>query len=217
MLWTLISFHLALSFSQELQGVLAVQGPLTLSSSVGWFAFYPALLFRGRGQSHGWLDCTPYLHRHSFLFPSLAKLHSSLCPSASELALNAEPPAMWPRESEPISQTTEPAKALPSARFLPLLPTCYVVVFLLGLNIHSLSCVCIFSFHSFSTCFRAMPSYGQIVDKHCKIKHNPTLVSLQLRDNKFSFFLNTNENNKNCPSIINKTQWRFTKSKYYLK
>lgn len=54
MLWTLISFHLALSFSQELQGVLAVQGPLTLSSSVGWFPFYPALLFRGRG-AESWL------------------------------------------------------------------------------------------------------------------------------------------------------------------
>lgn len=53
------------------------------------------------GQSHGWLDCTPYLHPHSFLFPSPAKLHSPLCPSASELALSAEPPATCPLSLNP--------------------------------------------------------------------------------------------------------------------
>lgn len=95
------SFHLALSFSLEI-----ARSPCNSRSSNSLFlcrlvSLLPSSPLQREGQSHGWLDCTPYLYPHSFLFPSPAKLHSPLRPSASELVLNAEPPAMCPASLNP--------------------------------------------------------------------------------------------------------------------
>lgn len=100
-LWTFDSFHLALSFFPRI-----ARSPCNSRSSNSLFlcrlvSLLPSSPLLREGQSHGWLDCTPYLSPHSFLFPSFAKLHSPLCPSASELALNVEPPAMCPLSLNP--------------------------------------------------------------------------------------------------------------------
>lgn len=91
-IWTLmVSLISSFSFSPELEQV---------HFSIKVFHFYclfpwlcplitliPSSHLQREEQSPGWLDCSPYLYLHSFLFPSLAKLPSSLCPSVPEPAL----------------------------------------------------------------------------------------------------------------------------------
>lgn len=137
---------------------IAIQGLLTLSSSVA--GFLSTQLSSSEGGAESWLARLHPLSSPAFLpvpFPCQGSFFT--LPFSLLAGFECRASCHVPCESEPISQTTVPAKALSSARFLPHLPTCYIVLFLLGLNIHSLSCVCIFSFHLFSTCLRARPSY----------------------------------------------------------
>lgn len=214
------SFYLTLPLSQELQQVLCLSRP---SNSITSFLDFVPLVsvlwdshLRRERQSHGWPDCTPYLYPHSFLFPALAKFHSSLCPSASELALNTvflllctlcvcieQSSAVLPMRlywASPKQQGPWALFLLPNSfpvSLGPNLPHCHLqfcpifVYFLLNYlkQRHSLSALELGSL------------YRKILDKYHKIKYKSTSVSLHLRSNTFSCFLNTNKNNwKSSPN-----------------